>query len=324
MKQHVRRTLIPNLVLIFLLTPIVLLGNFLNELNDVDTGSVIIDSSFNTIIAEYVSNEVIDNTINKILLSERPDIDTMVGDITDTYMDMSILKTDLNNGNETSPIYSIFRKYLDNTNDKLSFMNTFICMNDQIILDLKKYKDGSRNTWDHLIGNLPNDSLSTNAINDITNVNKTFCIWQTKEDSRINDLTYIDKTVVHDLVSEYGIDILKSLNGLVILYITDDGDIFGTNDINNIGERQSNYKIMIVNEFNLYEAFEYISNSSYTFNNINSSYNKISLYLKFYKKERSKTLVFIGILFLFSAIALMTVQNQKIIISEYDNTSKNK
>lgn len=83
------------------------------------------------------------------------------------------------------------------------------------------------------------DHLSVNAI---TDKDKQHLLT---EKSTLNDL-YI-------LYQQYGIDAFKNIQFLAPAYITPTGDIFGTKDISIYGKKNDNYKIIVVQTFNLYQ-----------------------------------------------------------------------
>lgn len=57
-----------------------------------------------------------------------------------------------------------------------------------------------------------------------------------------------------DVYTKEGINGLKGYDVLVPTYITDDGDIFGTPDINEHGMRIKNHKLIVVQRFNVYDV----------------------------------------------------------------------
>ena len=80
-----------------------------------------------------------------------------------------------------------------------------------------------------------------------------------------------------DVYSKEGINGLKGYDVLVPTYITDDGDIFGTPDINEHGKRIKNHKLIVVQRFNIYDVLMHIHEKDLKLNeeNMNSMKDKL-------------------------------------------------
>ena len=64
----------------------------------------------------------------------------------------------------------------------------------------------------------------------------------------------MNKESLKEIVQSEGIDCLKYYTILIPIYITEDGDIFGTLDISYDGSASNNHKMILVQKYNLYDA----------------------------------------------------------------------
>lgn len=114
--------------------------------------------------------------------------------------------------------------------------------------------ESTNNSWFDLKSFTYNKDLATTAMNSIRSVGyNNYIYWQCGySDDSISTMT-ID--ALYDLyVSKEDIDVFKNYEMLVPIYITKTGDIFGVRDYDSLGQPIHNYKIIIVQRVNIYDA----------------------------------------------------------------------
>jgi hypothetical protein len=74
-------------------------------------------------------------------------------------------------------------------------------------------------------------------------------------------ITFPSLEQLKNIFFKEGIDGLKGYNVLVPVYITDDGDLFGTPDIGPDGKVNHTHKIIVVQRFSIYEVVKNTFNS---------------------------------------------------------------
>lgn len=309
---RVKKSAINNLIVIILIFTAVVLGSFINDVNEVGDGQLLLYENFNRMTSEYIKNEVVSGVKNDILSKATIDVNNMKDSILKTY-DTDSLRNDLTHPDKDMEIYKIFRTYIENT-EYHPYINTFISMDDKILLDLKKCNklDNRVRTWGDIILHSPNSEMTKQCIDNIVNKNTHFEMWQSKDDYRLINFDKLDIDDVYMLVSEYGVDVLRSIKGLVIVYITEDGDIFGIKDIDNVGDRQHTQKIAVIHEFNLYDAFICHEKNSNTYSVIKKSEYEIKSSFRYYRKQRSMTMLYIAAMSIIISFGLMTIKNSRL------------
>lgn len=107
-------------------------------------------------------------------------------------------------------------------------------------------------TIEDLISMQSNNDLNTQSILTILeNNDDEYIFWQNRGKNEIKKMN------IDDLIEIYfrdGLDSMKNYELLVPIYITKDGDIFGTKDTDGLGHKVTNYKIIIVQRINMYDA----------------------------------------------------------------------
>lgn len=118
--------------------------------------------------------------------------------------------------------------------------------------------EGEFLTIENLLSLQTNNELNEQAINSILDNNQDrYIFWQNDGKNELKTMS------IDDLIDIYFRDGLKAMENyelLVPVYITQDGDIFGTKDNDGVGHKITNYKIIIVQRINIYDAL-----SNYTY-----------------------------------------------------------
>lgn len=194
-------------------------------------------------------------------------VDNIEADITNTGLD--IIKDDMDDNGIL--IHDIFKKNIKNGNDSYlskagsSYNGIFIASLEGIMDDYSYTRSAGADirNWEHEISSSYNKELSENAIDKLLQqhddelicnepVNRIYKSDTTNTHIMISDISYEELRRVY--MSE-GIEGLKNYQFYAPAYITENGDIFGEEDIVN-GIRQPNNKIIVVQEFNLYDQLE--------------------------------------------------------------------
>lgn len=179
----------------------------------------------------------------------------------ESYHDrMDQLQVDLQSRNGSSDAFmiindSIAGKFMNKDNDD---NRIFVVDRIGVIANKSLWSaTTSSRDWDQEIKRKINSDLARNAVTMILSKDDRFIYWST---DRKDVGEYAHPTPsIETMIKEYrnnGLQSLSKFNVLVPAYITDTGDIFGTPDVDNSGHTISNQKIIIVQEFNAYDALE--------------------------------------------------------------------
>lgn len=173
------------------------------------------------------------------------------------------LEMDMNNDVTNPDLHQILNSSIKyhSLNGISNHMNGIVVMTtDGYIEDFNYYRATEENgsiirTWEDVYNNSYNTELESDAIDKLLNRHSGIIALEsynlTKNDNHIK----IDELTYESLLSvflEEGIYGLKNYQIFVPYYITDFGDIFGNPDIEH-GTKVNNNKLIVVQEFNLYD-----------------------------------------------------------------------
>lgn len=181
-------------------------------------------------------------------------------DITST-VDLTDAEVSMNNGVIPEDVQTI----IENNIRGLDFIgvttddnNIFVCNKRGIIADFS-IKDATKlskeRTWQYETNEQYNKELSKETIESLLNESHDSLLVFEKDKSDLTDHTYyniIDEETLKNIYMSEGIEGFKNYSFLIPVYITDDGDIFGKEDVL-AGHIQNNNKFIIVQEYNLYD-----------------------------------------------------------------------
>ena len=137
--------------------------------------------------------------------------------------------------------------------DKLFFPNGAIGSDKSI----NCAKLGEIRTFDIEISMHSNKKLALSAINKILNKEtEDIIVWEFLKSVNENHKLISTGTFkeLKEIFLSEGLESLKTYEVLVPSYLTQNGDIFGVEDVDNTGNRNSNKKIIGVSTFNIYDA----------------------------------------------------------------------
>lgn len=180
------------------------------------------------------------------------------------------LKEDMNNDTLNPDLHKILNSNIEGKklNGISNHMNGIVVMTTDGYIEDFNYNRALETSgsnvrgWEVAIENSYNKELEQDAIDKLLNRNSGIIALEsynlTKDDShiKINELTY--ESLLNVFLVE-GLNGLRNYQIFVPYYITDFGDIFGTPDIIH-GTKVDNNKLIVVQEFNLYDQ---ITNKQY-------------------------------------------------------------
>lgn len=208
---------------------------------------------------EYMNDNT--NIIHARLLSEYGD-------------DLDGLENDIALPTEDSKIAKILNDVLTDfyINEDTSSNKPFVISMSNVIWNksfINGKVDNSVMTIDELINIQYNKKLASDAINAIKDKNiqkNDFIFWEfipnTDIEHEIISDMYINE--IYNIYHTEGLDGLKSYELLIPTYITKDGDIFGNSDINSLGQKMDNYKLIVIQRISVYDILKkYSSDLAY-------------------------------------------------------------
>lgn len=182
-----------------------------------------------------------------------------------SYPDLDVLKKEFETRMFSKKFHDIMKNTLEkdieseiNSNSYL----TFVGLNNYVMAyftNTNKDYSGKTTTadWDTIIYSSPNKNLSEKSFRNILNNGKEFTVWQTKPslDNKLEKINETGLEAVKKAYELYGVEAFKYYDILTVSYITDSGDIFNTDDKTYMNKNK-NFKLVIVQSFNLYELLE--------------------------------------------------------------------
>lgn len=221
------------------------------------------------------------------------------------------LQKDIFKPSETSALSKIFDKSLDNVyiNSNNNSNKVFVISSDKILwnryIDTKYTKD-----LKEFSKTLKNTELCNKAFDCILNMKpyQNFIFWEiNSQDKKYIEFGRMDIDKLIEGFNMYGLEWLKKYEILIPVYITDNGDIFGTRDFNSLGEKIKNYKIIIIQRMNIYDALKSNDTNIMYFQN-NLSKIKRDIFIN--KKEKTWSVEISLILIVFILLISGCLQNK--------------
>ena len=177
--------------------------------------------------------------------------------------ELEILELDMSNNVLNDNLHRILNSNIKNhcLNGIKNHMNCIVVMTtDGYMEDSNYYRatessDNYIRTWQTALDNSYNVKLEYDAIDKILNRNSGIIATESYNLLKNDDHIMIDELTYNSLLNVFlqeGITGLKNYQIFVPYYITDFGDIFGNPDIEH-GIKLDNNKLIVVQEFNLYD-----------------------------------------------------------------------
>lgn len=181
--------------------------------------------------------------------------------------DLDKMKIDMDAGEVGQEMYNVINKHIRGVtlNNIDNYKNGIIvATKDGIVEDFnyeRATKEEQVRTWDTEIENAYNGKLQQDAVNKLMIHSKRRIIATEKINYSGDNHVKISEMTKSNLKKVYDIEGLEGLRNYQIdtpAYITEHGDIFGEEDIVK-GIKQDNHKLIIIQEFNLYDQLMEVS-----------------------------------------------------------------
>lgn len=178
-------------------------------------------------------------------------------ELSDYYgKDLDGLDKDIKNPSTNSKLSKVFDNCLYDfyVNQNTKINKQFVLSNNKLLwgrcFSLKKSYDSL--SIEDLNNDLNKEAIQTILVND--NMDK-FIFWGNNNNNseRIKEM---DIKSLIDLYHDKGLFSMKNYELLIPTYITPDGDIFGVKDVDSLGHKIDNCKMIIVQRVNIYDILE--------------------------------------------------------------------
>ena len=245
--------------------------------------------------------KVLWSSLNNLQLQSEKEISKISEDIKKDILSLSDdklqnLHDDMTNNIHNQDLHNILMKNIEyqNLNGIKNHQNGVVVLSTEGYLEDFNYRranlvsdnhESSFREWDDSVKNSYNKSLEKNAIEKLLNRTsgiialESYDLTNNENHVRIKEMNY--ESLLKVFLAE-GMEGLRNYQIFVPYYITDIGDIFGTPDISQ-GIKIDNNKIIVVQEFNLYDQIMLTQNSELFSNdeikNIASRYNELLRWL---------------------------------------------
>lgn len=245
--------------------------------------------------------KVLWSSLNNLQLQSEKEISKISEDIERDILALSDEKLqklhyDMTNNIHNQDLHKILMKNIENQNlnDIRNHRNGVVVMSTEGYLEDFNYRranlvaedhESSFREWDDNLKNSYNETLEKNAIEKLLNRTsgiialESYDLIESDDHIKIKEMNY--ESLLQVFLAE-GMEGLRNYQIFVPYYITDIGDIFGIPDISQ-GIKVDNNKIIVVQEFNLYDQIMLTENSE-LFNdneikNVTSRYNELLRWL---------------------------------------------
>ena len=174
-------------------------------------------------------------------------------------VDMDQLKFDMDNNTMNEELYNILKsnisdQYLNGINNYRN--GIFVADSNGIRQDwcYTRSSNSSRD-WGNEINRSYNKELEKDAIDKILNHSKDLIATEQINTAHLNNhrlITEMNKDMLKEIYMQEGLNGFRNYQFLIPAYITEQGDVFGQQDIVG-GIKNKTHKIIIIQEFNLYD-----------------------------------------------------------------------
>lgn len=207
-----------------------------------------------------IIKESIEENIDKAQMQADSITKNIESDINKEYSNNSRLLLDLSSPHSSTQLSSILSKNIEGKylNIKNDDNDPFVAMRWGIIADksLNCSEGKEVRTWEEEIKLHWNHALAEDAIRKLYNQDKNikFCEFKTPRNPSHAVLSFSTWENLEKIYKQEGMRGLEGYEILVASYVRNDSDILGKPDVNNVGIRQENYKLIVVQSFNISDA----------------------------------------------------------------------
>lgn len=185
-------------------------------------------------------------------------------ELLNSYDDLNTLKKELDNTNKNiQPKYfQIMQNCIKDVylfDIKTDDNSVFICNKHGVLANpsrqARRNIDKFPLLWDEIYIEQTNLYLTKEAVQKLLQQDNELIYWEfpNNDKEKIIIPAEIDIEKIHKLYDQYGLQVFKHIQFLVPAYITPTGDIFGIEDVSAYGNKNDNYKIIVVQKFNVYQ-----------------------------------------------------------------------
>lgn len=201
---------------------------------------------------------VINENIHKSKIQAQYISDNIEKELLEAYEgNLSELKYDIDNHKTDTKFANILNnnlkdKYINVENDN---NDLFVANSDKIFIDksLNCSKNGQSRTWEIEKDMHYNKYLFTDALDKIINESDKLIAWEFLESRNKNHqmIKYASFNNLKNVFMQEGIEGLKTYEFLNPAYINTKEDMFGTDIVDNTGNKTNNYQLVVIQGFNL-------------------------------------------------------------------------
>lgn len=188
----------------------------------------------------------------------------------------------------------------------------FVANNKGMLMDMSLSRSVGRDSrlWEDEINRHYNKQLSVKTIEKLLVKTYDILYWEIDAPVSKHHMVITDPTMenLRALFYKEGLEGLKNIEFISAAYITDSGDIFGVDDIDNKGLRQSNHKIIVIQGFSVYDLIK--QNHMQTYNSYEILKKQIVSDLSTVKLIRTLAITASAIVIIVIAFVLMTINNR--------------
>jgi len=208
-------------------------------------------------------NAIIEENIEKANMQSKRLKSEIEHRIVDDYGDnFELLKKDFDYPTEDAKFTILVNEVMDNVYLNINNDNNdpFLAFTELGVFSDKSLNcssDGEQRSWEEEILKHSNVKLAEEAVKALINMeNSKTIFWEFLPSTNTNHTQIDEMRISHlkDIFFKEGLRGLETYEFLSPSYITPDGDIFGTDDVNSFGYKLSNYKIIVVQGFNIVDA----------------------------------------------------------------------
>lgn len=244
------------------------------------------------------------------------------------YTDLNQLKYDMDNPREDSKFSNIINKEIKNKFINVDNDNNdpFVALNTGIYADKSingSSKNGEKRTWENEIHKHYNKYLAREAIKAIIDGREDlFIFWEYLKNNNPNHKIFkkMDKDELFKVFMREGIEGLKSYEVLTFTHIDSGQDIFGIEDVDNLGRRQQNRKIIVVQGFSIYDTLK--TNHQLELNFFDERREEIKKKYEFELKNKKQQFVLTCLILVSTFLGILITQNISISRKEKESLKR--
>lgn len=230
--------------------------------------------------------------------------------------DLDQLKSEFDNSILSQDFYNVLKDGVQTKKDEnILFSNeklTMVATKEGIIAEFSNTDrdyitnvNGKILSWEEYIKRSSNPKLLEDALYKVLN-NKNDIVFIQKNDN--SELLQVDVNKLKEIYINDGIEALSNYYFLTASYITEDGDIFGTNDQTFLKENK-NYKLIILNTTSIQEVINLFEKNM---SNINERNKNILTRIEGYNDLRYISSILGNLVVFLLALWMTTIYNKKI------------